>query len=273
MTPRDPGAAPDDLFDAIARLLEPGQREYFYQRMLYFRHLRPDDELLRIVEAIGFLALVIREAPQAIAVEREQLAQSLATSIASIKAATETSVAHHKQLNDRLTRLPADVAKGISPPAIAQAITESLRQQFVHSGLPETANALAEVSRQLTAATGTFQRTVEHLTTVTGVAGDARRALQEMRGTVFQATEGARAAVADFTHNVRLDYTWSVTLLCSAALVLGMLLGFMVQGWRTSSSERTLLPPTAPVTQAPAPSPPPPASTKRAARGTASDVQ
>jgi hypothetical protein len=114
---------------------------------------------------------------------------------------------------------------------------------------------------------------VEHLTTVTGVAGDARRALQEMRATVFQATEGARAAVADFTHNVRLDYTWSVTLLCSAALVLGMVLGFMVQGWRTSSSEQTLLPPTAPVTQAPAPSPPPPASKKRAARGTASDGQ
>ena len=52
---RAPASAPEHLFDAIAKLLEPGQREYFYQRMLYFRHLRPDDELLRIVEAIGFL--------------------------------------------------------------------------------------------------------------------------------------------------------------------------------------------------------------------------
>jgi hypothetical protein len=53
----------DNLFDAIAKLLDPSQREYFYQRMLYFRHLRPDDELLRIVEAIGFLTLLIRETP------------------------------------------------------------------------------------------------------------------------------------------------------------------------------------------------------------------
>ena len=49
----DPPRSTDDLFEAIARLLEPGQREYFYQRMLYFRQLRPDDELLRLVEAMG----------------------------------------------------------------------------------------------------------------------------------------------------------------------------------------------------------------------------
>ena len=65
-----PASAPDDLFEAIATLLEPGQREYFYQRMLYFRQLRPEDELLRLVEAIGLLALLIREAPHAVARER-----------------------------------------------------------------------------------------------------------------------------------------------------------------------------------------------------------
>ena len=71
MTRPDPARPPHDLFDAIATLLEPCQREYFYQRMLYFRQLRPDDELLRIVEAIGFLALIIRDAPHAVAIERE----------------------------------------------------------------------------------------------------------------------------------------------------------------------------------------------------------
>ncbi len=77
MTRPSPASTPEDLFEAIATLLEPGQREYFYQRMLYFRHLRPEDELLRLVEAIGLLALRIREAPQAVAREREQMAQLL----------------------------------------------------------------------------------------------------------------------------------------------------------------------------------------------------
>src|SRR6202790_2471165 len=96
---RPSASAPDDLFDAIAKLLEPGQREYFYQRMLYFRQLRPEDELLRLVEAIGLLALLIREAPQAVAVQREQMAQLLKTSIAAIQAAGEAGQAYHQQLD------------------------------------------------------------------------------------------------------------------------------------------------------------------------------
>src|SRR5229473_2233447 len=94
MTRPDPARAPDDLFDAIATLLEPGQREYFYQRMLYFRQLRPDDELLRIVEAIGFLALIIRDAPHAVAIEREPLEQLLATHRASVEATANAARAH-----------------------------------------------------------------------------------------------------------------------------------------------------------------------------------
>src|SRR5713226_6309032 len=89
---------PEDLFGATARLLEPGQREYFYQRMLYFQQLRPEDELLRLVEAIGLLAFLIREAPHAVAREREQMAQLLEASLATIHAAGEAGQAYQRQL-------------------------------------------------------------------------------------------------------------------------------------------------------------------------------
>src|ERR1700736_1824621 len=93
-------SAPENLFDAIATLLEPGQREYFYQRMLYFRQLRPEDEILRLVEAIGLLALLIREAPHAVAREREQLAQLLQTSLATIQAAGKAGRAYQQELDN-----------------------------------------------------------------------------------------------------------------------------------------------------------------------------
>src|ERR1700687_4545363 len=121
---RPSASAPDSLFDAIAKLLEPGQREYFYQRMLYFRQLRPEDEILRLVEAIGLLALLMREAPHAVAREREQMAQLLEASVATIHAAGEAGQAYQRQLDGRLTTLPADLVQGISPEAIARAITE-----------------------------------------------------------------------------------------------------------------------------------------------------
>jgi len=91
MTRPDRARPPDDLFDAIATLLEPSQREYFYQRMLYFRQLRPDDELLRIVEAIGFLTFIIREAPQAVAIERQHLEQLFATHLATVEATAKAA--------------------------------------------------------------------------------------------------------------------------------------------------------------------------------------
>jgi hypothetical protein len=100
MTRPASASAPEDLFDAIAQLLEPSQRAYFYQRMLHFRHLRPEDELLRLVEAIGLLALLIREAPHAVARERAQMAQLLETSLATIRAAGEAGQAYQQQLDD-----------------------------------------------------------------------------------------------------------------------------------------------------------------------------
>src|SRR5438132_3480215 len=114
MTRPSPASAPEDLFDAIATLLEPEQREYFYQRMLYFRHLRPEDELLRLVEAIGLLALLIREAPHAVAQEREQMARLLETSLATMQAVGEAGQAYQQGLDSRLTTLPSDLAQGIS---------------------------------------------------------------------------------------------------------------------------------------------------------------
>src|SRR5260370_31542001 len=103
---RPAASAPEDLFDAIAKLLDPGQRAYFYQRMLYFRQLRPEDELLRLVEAIGLLALLIREAPHAVAREREQMAQLLEASLATIHAAGEAWQTDPPQRRVRATRPP-----------------------------------------------------------------------------------------------------------------------------------------------------------------------
>jgi hypothetical protein len=225
-------SAPEDLFAAIATLLEPGQREYFYQRMLYFRQLRPEDELLRLVEAIGLLALLIREAPHAVAREREQLAQLLETSLATVHAAAEAAQAYHQQLDDRLTRLPADLAQGISPERIAGAITESVRQQFVHSGVPATAEALKAVSQHLTHATGQFQRAASQLSDCTGIAERAQGAIDRMTTSVANATDTARRAIETVRQEFHIECVRAVCLLCGAAWVFGVFGGVVFERWR-----------------------------------------
>jgi hypothetical protein len=232
MTRPSSASAPDNLFDAIAKLLDPGQREYFYQRMLYFRQLRPEDEILRLVEAIGLLALLIREAPHAVAREREQLAQLLEASLATMHAAGGAWEAYHQQLDDRLTRLPADLAHGISPDAIARAIAESLRQQFVQSGVPATADALTAISKQLTQATGQFQRAAEQLRACTGVEEQARGAMDQMRRSLSNATHTAQRSVVELTQQLRAEYTRAIYMLCGAVWLFGIVGGIGFEHWR-----------------------------------------
>ena len=233
MTRPSPESA-EDLFDEIASLLEPGLREAFYRCMLYFKHLRPDDELLRLVEAIGFLALLIRGAPHAVAVEREQLAQLLETSLATMHASAEAGQAYQQQLDDRLTKLPADLAQGISPEAIARAITESLRQQFVQSGLPATVDALTALSQQLTQAIGQLQRAAGQLHACTGIANQAHVALDQVRASVAKVTDAAQGTVAELRHQVRVEGLRAVGVLCAAAWLLGIFGGVAFERWRIS---------------------------------------
>jgi hypothetical protein len=231
MTPPSP-ASTDDLFDEIASLLEPGLREAFYRCVLSFKHLRPDDELLRLVQAIGFLAFLIRDAPVAVARERMQLAQLLETSLATIQAAGKAEHAYLQQLDDRLTRLPTDLAQGISPEAIARAITESLRQQFVQSGLPATADALTALSQQLTQAIGQLQRAAGQLHAGTGIANQARVALDQVCASVTKVTDAAHATVAELRHQVRVEGLRAVSVLCGAVWLLGIFGGVAFERWR-----------------------------------------
>jgi ElaB/YqjD/DUF883 family membrane-anchored ribosome-binding protein len=224
--------AESDFIDDIARLLPAEQRPLWYRDMAHLRRLPDDDEMLRIARAMGFLALVTRQTPAQIAIEREQLATILGDSIKAIQSARRDAVALRQQLEERLARLPAEIAEGISPAAIAAKLSESLRQQFVASGIPETAQALAVVSKQTKQVAGEFDRSSKQLTdSYRGAASDVRRALDQMSSSIEYATAAAKQAAHDLTHTFLREYKWSVLALCSVALALGFALGTLYYRW------------------------------------------
>jgi hypothetical protein len=56
----------------------PAERQAEYYRVIaHTRTLSPNDEMLRVLEAMGMLALLTRETPAAIAVERKSLQKIL----------------------------------------------------------------------------------------------------------------------------------------------------------------------------------------------------
>lgn len=55
--------------------------------------------------------------------------------IALLQSARQAGVAYQKQLEARLSKLPEEIAKGISANAIAAKLNERLRRQLQESGL------------------------------------------------------------------------------------------------------------------------------------------
>lgn len=251
-----PAPAPEDLFDAIGKMLEPAQREYFYQRMLYFRHLRPDDEVLRIVEAMGLLALITREGPVAMASEREQIAAIMENALKSMHSIEESSAVWHEKLDERLSNLPTEIARGMSPKAIAEKIAEGLRQQFAQSGIPQTADALVLAATEMNDTTAEFQRTAAALTnSYSSTVKQADDAIADITRNIRQPTDQAARPIAAMRATFSLEYKLSLAVFTSAALFLGLILGYFMNDWMHPVPERPARA-AAPAAQVAPPSPP-----------------
>jgi len=206
--------APETIFDHIARLLPPDRREHFFRHIAQLRDLNPNDDMLFIAEAMGFLALLIRETPPLIAMQRQALEQL-----------HQNIVQSNRQIEDRLQDLPAEIQAGINADAIAAGIAESIRQSFLQSQLATVvqelhlhAGAITEATRQLASTAAALDDSNS------GPAAQAQQAVTTMLANLGNATAHIRALSKDLTSQVRN----AVAILCTAALTLGFLLGWFL---------------------------------------------
>jgi len=77
------------LFDELASLVPEERQADYYRVIAHTRTLSPNDEMLRILEAMGVLALLTRETPAAIATERKLLRNILEASATQASAVEE----------------------------------------------------------------------------------------------------------------------------------------------------------------------------------------
>jgi hypothetical protein len=225
--------SPDgDLIDRIANALPAEVRADYYRELRHCRSLPENDELLRLIRAMQFLTLLMEQVPTRIVVEREQLDRLLRTVMEQLEKTLTASIAYQTRLDERLSKLPAEVAEGIAPGAIVATINESLRQQFVQTTIPDTARALSAMAAEMKRITADF-----HQTSVTlgnayhGAAAQAREAIEKMDRAIYRAAETARDAATDLSTSFRREYRWSLYALSGLALVIGLILGILFQRW------------------------------------------
>ncbi len=140
------------MFDSLARLVPDELQTAYYRVLAHTRTLGPDDEMLRILEAMGILALLTRHTPKDIADERERLQELLELHRQFSDDAQQKMLGYVRQLEARISDLPNGIKAGLDSRQIAKMLGESLRQHFLQSGVRETVEALQVTSGAMTGA-------------------------------------------------------------------------------------------------------------------------
>jgi hypothetical protein len=211
------------LFDELAGLVPEERQAEYYRVIAHTRTLSPNDEMLRILEAMGVLALLTRETPAAIAAERKLLRKILESSASQASEVERRMEAYTTRLESRLTQLPKELETGLDPPRIAKLLSESLRQCFQRSGLPDTGSALSQSCAELNSVQKQLLNVLREVAHPDiGIVARTKSANDSLLRNM-----AARAQHVDDLL-VRLEkQVWTVWLpvIASAALALGFFLG------------------------------------------------
>ena len=110
------------LFDSLARLVPEELQAEYYRVLAHTRSLSPDDEMLRILEAMGILALLTRHTPKDIADERERFQELLELHRQSSSETQQKTLGYIRELEARIAKLPSEIESGLAPEHIAKML-------------------------------------------------------------------------------------------------------------------------------------------------------
>jgi hypothetical protein len=216
------------MFDSLARLVPEELQAAYYRVLAHTRKLSPDDEMLRILEAMGILALLTRQTPKEIAEERERFQEILDLHQEFTDEAQQKMLGYVYKLESRIARLPEKIEAGLDAQKIARLLSESLRQSFLESGLPAAAISLQGTSAMMT-------RAQKELTVVLGNLSDSKGGVvaqvESANNRLTQSLEKRTNTLDELLHklNTHVLYVW-IPFISTAALMIGLVAGMRIEG-------------------------------------------
>ena len=218
-----------DLIDRIANALPSDDvRTAYYREMRHLRSLPENDELLRILRAMMFLTVLTEQVPVRVLTERVKLETACRDAITTANNLEKVGSEYYKQLNQKLTQLPTDIAAGISPEAIVKNINADLKRQFDISTIPIVAKKLYENAGIIQTAAEEYTKATSDLCGSWRSASDeAHEAINKIETAVLKAAEASKKAAINFSNTFNKAYYLSLSVFCALSLVVGIIIG----GW------------------------------------------
>ncbi len=221
------------LFDELAGLVPAERQAEYYRVIAHTRTLSPNDEMLRVLEAMGILALLTREAPAEIAAERKSLRKILESALSQADKVEKRIAGYILQLESRIAQLPKELQEGLDPPRIGKLLGESLRQCFQQSGMSETAGMLGQSCSEMQAVQ---KRLVNVLNEVAHPEGGVIAKVLSANESLLRSMATRAQQIHDLLGRLEKQ-VWAIWLpvVASAALALGFFLG----AWFASERQTT----------------------------------
>jgi hypothetical protein len=221
------------LFDSLSRLVPEELQTAYYRVLAHTRTLSPDDEMLRILEAMGVLALLTRQTPRDIADEREHIQETLDAHQSFTDVAQQKMLGYVHELESRLSTLPGEIEAGLDPQQIAQMLGESLRQNFLQSGVPDAVRGLQATAAAMTSAQKELTTALNNLSdSRDGVAAQVEHANNRLTYSLESRAKNIDALLHEWKRD--LVRVW-IPLIAGAALLIGLFSGMRIQSCRDSA--------------------------------------
>jgi hypothetical protein len=242
-------AGESTMFDSLARLVPNELQTAYYRVLAHTLTLSPDDEMLRILEAMGILTLLTRHTPKDIADERERFQKRLALHRQYSDEAQRKMLGYVRELEARIADLPGEIEGGLDPKEIAKMFGESLRQHLLQCGVPDTVKAFQAVSAAMMDAQKELSSALEILTdSHRNVVAQVERANQR----VLYSLETRTKIIDALLHEWKADLVriW-IPMVAGASMLIGLFGGMEIQGSRdaaptaTATPSQTIAPPVA----------------------------
>ncbi len=223
------------LFDELAGLVPAERQAEYYRVIAHTRTLSPNDEMLRVLEAMGILALLTREAPAEIAAERKSLRKILESAVSQANEVEKRMARYTSHLESRIAQLLKELETGLDPPRIARLLGESLRQCFQQSGLPDTAKALGQSCSEMNSVQ---MQLVNVLREVAHPDGGVIAKIRSANDSLLRSMTTRAQQMDDLLGRLEKQ-VWAIWLpvVASAALALGFALGTWFANVRQGTPE------------------------------------
>jgi len=226
------GLAREFMVRHVASRLSPELQAEYYNMLRYCQNLPANDELLIVLNAIQILPLLTIDLPGQVAAEREKIDRLLISNAKAQENSVRVLQDYQAKLDERIAGLPQEIVKLINPEAIAALITESLRQQFDKTAIPETAKLLRSGADDVNAAL------VEIRSGAKTIAKHLNQAVLEGNGFLERVESKCQECLQSVSRDARHIATILKTsigslilIACGVSLWVGLMLGIFLHDW------------------------------------------